>query len=148
MPPTIGSTTSTVAPELRADTSDPDGQQSNVSSRTPKRMPIPPNELCPGAIPLAVGGPLQQSHNLWQPASPQTPPCYDDESSDEHSGAYFHPEPVRARQFSDAYNFMYDQPQSNSRSPASTASSTMYLQWLYPTGSGTPYETRVSSAFI
>ncbi|KAF7188630.1 Zinc finger protein [Pseudocercospora fuligena] len=170
IPTTTASTTSAVAPELHADTSNPDGQQSSVSSRyqlsllspmfepffqfdggislAPKRMPIPPNELCPGAIPLAVGGPLQQSHNLWQPASPRTPPCYDYESSDEHSGPYFQPQPVRARQFSDAGLFMYDQPQSTSRSPASTGSSMVYPQWLYSTGSCTPYESGVSSASI
>lgn len=81
---------------------------------------------------------------MWQPASPQTPPCYD---YDEPSGPYFQLQSVRPRQFCGAAFSTYQQPQRSSRSPEYAGSSNLNSQWLYPTSFCTPCDCGSSSTF-
>ncbi|KAF2169137.1 hypothetical protein M409DRAFT_20364 [Zasmidium cellare ATCC 36951] len=162
IPPTSTTDPSLIAPELQPTTSDSDAQQSNVASRypfsevfpestpfiqvfddlslTPKRVPIPPNEL-PASVPVTVDGSgFGPFTNPWDLSSPVSPPAYhteyDYESADETAGLpYYQPHFSRIRHSSDTSFLGYGQPHSTSRSPVSAGSSTIYVsQWPYQSG--------------
>ncbi|KAK4627371.1 hypothetical protein CLAFUR0_04680 [Fulvia fulva] len=125
--------TSVVAPDLQQETSGSVPHQSSSASRTPKRVPIPPNELRSG-VPLTTNGPegFGSFTNPWEPTPPLSPTGYnyDYESSDEAADVFFYqPQMARARNFSDTSFLGYGQPYSTSRSPVSVGSSTQIQRW-------------------
>ncbi|EME46246.1 hypothetical protein DOTSEDRAFT_22343 [Dothistroma septosporum NZE10] len=106
--------------------------------QTPKRMPIPPNEL-PLGVPLTTDGPIEFGTftDTWDASPPLSPPeynIYDYESTDESSDAFFYqPQMTRARNYSGSSFVGYIQPYSNSRSPVSVGPSTLLQRWsLHP----------------